>query len=123
VHVDVRYGVGGTKIYTAHPEHRYASDWSHIPDIRTWRGECFYGGFRWSNTDLFQTGEDVERRRQPSSCILFCRRDSFISVIGFYVFCVTYVSHEQQSSRLKFELLRERCFSLLRFYCKYTRNF
>jgi hypothetical protein len=65
------YRVGGPKIYTLPPEHRCASDSSHIPDIRKWRGECFYAGFWWSDADLFQTGEDVERPRQPSSCTLY----------------------------------------------------
>ena len=65
------YRVRGRKIYTPPTEYRYASDSSHIPDTRKWRGECFYAGFRWSDTDLFQTGEDVVRPRQPSSCT-FC---------------------------------------------------
>jgi len=96
------YHVGGPKLYTLPPEHRCACDSSHIPDIRKWRGECFYASFRWSDTDLFQTGEDVGRPRQPSSCRLLCRRDAIFSVIIFYVFYVIYVFHEHQSCRLEF---------------------
>ena len=62
------YRVGGPKIYTPPTEYRYASDSSHMPDIRKWRGECFYTGFRWSDTDLFRTGEDVGRPGQPYPC-------------------------------------------------------
>jgi hypothetical protein len=65
------YHVGGPNIYSLLPEHRRAIDSSHIPDIRKWRGECFYAGFRWSDTDLFQTREDVGRPRQPSSLNLY----------------------------------------------------
>lgn len=78
--------VGGPKIYTLPPEHRYASDSSHIPDIRKWRGEYFYAGFRWSDTDLFQTGEDVGRPRQPSSCSLYADVTHYYQSLLFMFF-------------------------------------